>query len=143
MSDEKKYTRGKNPNSIKNLKPIAPGEVRNPLGGKAHTEDVKSKRKLTNQFLKELIEISTQCDLEELQKIAQDPKSTVAELMVARCLHKAIKDQDWALFDRIIERLIGKVPQVIDNTSSDGSMKTVSPIELVVVDVKKDESQDT
>lgn len=121
MDDDKKKTkgvgRGNSPNSLKNLKPVQPGEVRNPLGGKTHGPEVKAMRKLTAEFLKQMIEIAASSDVAELTRISNDPKSTVTELMVARCLHKAIKDQDWSLFDRIIERLVGKVPDKVDHTS--------------------------
>lgn len=49
----------------------------------------------------------------ELQTIIVDPTSPVLKIAIASCLQKALTEKDWPLFERILDRLIGR-PKNLD-----------------------------
>jgi len=95
MTQEKKtYALGKHPNSIKNLKPIQPGEARNPNG------------RPTNRLC------LTAIARKKLgQPCPHDEGKTWAEYLVDQWLEKAVKNAVY--FCELLDRLEGKVTQPI------------------------------
>lgn len=109
------------PNSLKNLKPIRPGEVRNPDGGRTHDPVKKALRSFTNEYLKEVIEAAVMGDLLALKEIIDDEKSPAIKVGVAKSVLKAIEYGDWTLLNSIIERIVGKIPNEIKLSGSVGN----------------------
>lgn len=87
-----------------------PGQVANPLGANAHNPLLKALRKLTVKTFQEVVELTLTSNLEGLQKIAKDPKSTSLQVGVATSMLRAIKNGDYSVIERIAERIIGKLP---------------------------------
>jgi len=51
---------------------------------------------------------------EELQKIVQDPKSTMGEIMVASVMARAAKDGDASRLQFLLDRAVGKVRESLE-----------------------------
>jgi len=101
--------KGLHPNSRKNLKPVQPGEIRNPLGGRAHNPEKRRIRAITEETLKDVVELALISDLKGLEAIIRNPETPAIKVGVATSLVKAIRKGDWRILEAIIERLTGKV----------------------------------
>ena len=67
-TDERKHKRKMNPNSLKNLKPIQPGEVRNPTGRPKTPDEVKQKLKdALGDAVDRLIELSKNAEKDSVR----------------------------------------------------------------------------
>ena len=53
-------------------------------------------------------------DREQLQKIVQNPKSTMLEIMVASVMAKAAKDGDASTLNFLLDRSTGKVKDIAE-----------------------------
>lgn len=117
MADDKAdYAVGKNPNSLKNLRPVKKGEVRNPDGGRAHDPAKKALKYLSNEMLKEVIDVAVKGDLEKLAALAQSRTLPVLQVAVAKCMYDAVARGDWSTVERIVERCVGKVKEEVEIT---------------------------
>ena len=117
MDEKKGYAKGKHPNSLKHLKPVKKGEVRNPNGARAHDPVSKEMRRLTAEYLREVIEAATLGNLAELKRIAEDPDTPAIQVGVAKVLFNGIRDGNWDIVEKLLARAIGKVPDKIDHTT--------------------------
>ncbi len=131
METNTKYKRGKNPNSMKNLKPIKKGSVLNPIGANAHDPIKKAIKKFTNQYLIEVINMAVMGNLKGLQDVVKNPDSPAIQVGVAKCLFTAISKGDWDTLESIIVRIIGKVPDKIEHS---GSVDTAPQIVITLPD---------
>lgn len=130
MDEEKKKKgigRGNSPNSIKNLRPISKGEIRNPQGGRAHDPIKKELKKFTSQYLTEIIEMAVMGNLAGLKTIVENPNSPAIQVGVAKALFNAISSGDWGTLESIVSRVVGKTP---DNLNVNALMKNIT-IEFV------------
>jgi hypothetical protein len=109
---------GFNKKSLKNLKPIKPGEVKNPKGRPILSPEIKELRSLTIDVYREVIQIVMTGTLAELKVMAEDPKTAAFKVGIAVCVMKAIKEGDYATIERISERIIGKIPEVVTVTGN-------------------------
>lgn len=139
LNDDKKpekvkYRKGRHPNTLKNLKPAKPGEVRNPKGI-GQPPHLRALRKFTHDYLMDIIDVALTGNVEQLKEIAEDPKTPAIQVGVARVLYNAIKDGDWTRIEHILVRILGKVPEKIDTTSNG---QTVGNTPFVVTFVKPD-----
>jgi len=121
-----KRKRNVSPNSLKHLVPIKKGQILNPKGAGAHDPILKQMRRLSAELLKDVIDMAVSGNIQNLKEIVGDPNSSVLQVGVAKSLYDAAAKGDWSIFERIIERITGKVPIVVDNTSTDGSMNNIS-----------------
>ena len=97
-----------------NLRPAKKGEVRNPLGGASHNKALKGLRRFTNEYLKELIELAVMGNMQGLVNIIKDPDAPAIKVGIAKSLVQAITKGDWAVLERIVERIVGKVPVILE-----------------------------
>ena len=104
----KKTRQGMHPNSLKNLKIIQKGEIRNPLGAGAHDKDRKALKRLTHKMIKKLINRALTGTLEDLNAVAKNPRSSALEVGISSALANAIKKGDWSTLKGIVEALVGK-----------------------------------
>ena len=95
----KKYSRGKNPNSLKNLKPVELGQVLNPQG----------KPKGTVSFVKLFNKL--------LEKEDSNGRS-IADMLAAKILKQAF-DGSYKQQNMIVEKIDGKVPFRIAGSQGD------------------------
>lgn len=93
------------------------GDIPNPngRGGKASVS-LKAVKIMTIEQLKEALNAALSGNLMDLKAIAENPKSTVLQVSVATALYKAAKNGDWMTTEKIIERIVGKVPDKIDTS---------------------------
>lgn len=131
MSDKesnKESKRGKHPASKANLQMWKPGQSGNPEGGRAHDPTTKIMRKLTTEYFKDCIDAAVNGNLSDLVKIAEDPNTPVIKVGIAKCLADAVTKGNWDLLEKIIARLVGKVPDQVDVTSNGESVGGVQYI---------------
>lgn len=96
-----------------------PGRSGNPKGRPVMTEGQRELRKLTLKSYQGVIETVLTGSIEDLKRIAQDPKSTALEVGIATAFMQAIKTGDYVIIERIAERIVGKMPETINlNTVS-------------------------
>lgn len=89
------------------------GNKANPLGGNAHNPALKALRKLTVESYREIIELVLTGNLAAIKKIAEDPNSTGLQVGISVAFLKAIKNGDYNVIERIAERIVGKIPDVV------------------------------
>lgn len=76
----------------------------------------------------------------ELSALMKDPNQPVIRVAVASILLHGIKKGDQSRIEMILNRMVGKVRDVVDLTSSDGTMtptKNVDVSKLSVEDLQK------
>lgn len=94
------------------------GKSGNPEGGRAHNPLTRALRNVTLETYREIIELVMTSDLAAIKKIAENPKSTGLQVGIAVSFLKAIKNGDYAVIERIAERIIGKIPDEINVKST-------------------------
>lgn len=121
----------------KHLKPhqFKPGQTGNP-SGRPPNPIKNALKKLTGQSLQRIIKAVVKGNIDEVQRIAQDPNSSGIEVAVAACFIKAVKQGDWSTVERMIERIVGKIPDklLVESTSTttiDATIKVV-PREIAI-----------
>lgn len=107
-----------NPKSLLNLKPVKKGEIRNPKGAGAHDQLTKALRNLTIKAYRDIIEMVLTNNLTAIKELAQDPKSSTLQVAIATCVMTAINKGDYTVIERIAERIIGKIPEVVNINSN-------------------------
>jgi len=124
--------RGHAPNSRKNLKPIQKGQVLNPIGGQAHDKEKKALRQFTNEYLKEIIHLSTMGKLSDLADIYNAPNDHPAiKVSLAKAVYDASLNGRWDIMQGIVSWIVGKVPDRIDHTTNGESLNPGFIIEFV------------
>lgn len=89
-----------------NLRPFQKGQSGNPAG--------RPKNLLRTDEVRNLIGRLWRLSREELQKIVQNPKSSMGEIMVASIVAKAAQTGDYTRVQFLLERTIGKVKDEIE-----------------------------
>lgn len=109
--------RGKNPKSLANLKPIQPGEVRNPTGinrGRIYSDAYENTGRSSCPIrLRKLL-------IKELGKEAVPEDITWAQGISLKMHLKAIKDGDASSAKEVRESVEGKARQRMEVTGADG-----------------------
>ena len=89
------------------------GPSANPRG-RTPNPAIKALRKLTLETYREVIELAMVGNLAALESVAKDPATSAVQVGVAVALLKAIKSGNVEVLERLAERIIGKIPTVID-----------------------------
>lgn len=105
-----------------NLIPAKKGEIRNPEGGRSHNPAIRALRNLTLEQYREVIEKVLTGNVAELQAMIKNPRTTAIQVGVAACFLKAIKDGDFHIIEKIAERIVGKVPDVLNVNSKNATV---------------------
>jgi hypothetical protein len=110
--------RGKNPKSLANLKPVKPGEVRNPLG-------VNRKRPYSDRYYAQSEELlSASEDGREILRLLKLPETaTWADAAVRRLMREALKGNIAAIRE-MADRIEGKPPQRLEITARPAKVET-------------------
>lgn len=115
-----------NPSS---LKPIQPGEVRNPKGGSRKASLKKALGQLSKQEMEEVGKLILSGKLRKLEAIVKDAgkdgkkNQSVLKTLFASVAIKAISKGDYNALNMLLDRLIGKVPAPVQLTNPDGSLR--------------------
>lgn len=101
-------------NPIDNLKPYKPGQSGNPSGKPGLPKEVRKAKNTNRITLEKTLNEFLTLDREELQKRLQNPKATMLELAVGTIVAKAAKDGDQIRLNFILDRLLGKVAEKVE-----------------------------
>lgn len=109
----------------KHLKPhhFRPGVSGNPKGRPPISKEQRELRKLTIERYREIINIALTGNLEELKAYIQDADTPAIQVGVATALLKGIKNGDVTVLEHFAARLVGKIPDTINITSSNVTVK--------------------
>lgn len=94
-------------------------------------------KKMNRHQLEVLINELLHMTKEEMKSYVEDPKSQVMKVMILSVILGAIDNKDGSNMDRILNRLVGKVPDVLEG--NDGN--PVSFIGLVRLASQKKENE--
>lgn len=114
------------------------GHPGNPLG-RCDPPDLRESRKLTRQEFERLVDRYLKMGSEELSKLVKDKTTSNLELMIASIVHKAIVQGDQKRLDFLLDRLIGKVVQPIQDDTTKRSLHFLTDEQLkALINNKKD-----
>lgn len=113
---------------LANLRPIQKGEVRNPLGARAHNKELKKIRSLTVEEVARVGELILQNDLTALEALRDKPGSSVLTVWICAIAVKAIRKGDAMALNALLDRFIGKVPNQVVLTGTLRASK--APVDL-------------
>lgn len=118
MSEKKKYT--PHPNSLKNLKPIQPGERRNPNGRPKsvfkqvmESVDESLKIKMTKSDVADVIAFVNSLTIADIKRIAQDATTPAFISVIANGILGDIKNGEMKNTQFMIEFQHGKASQAL------------------------------
>lgn len=128
---ETKKKKAMTPAQLANLRPIKPGEVRNPEGGRAHNPILRAMRNLTIKEFREVIELALTSNTDAVQDMLKDKESSAIQAGIAACILKAIGRGDWGTLEQIVSRLVGKLPDKLEVVSQNTTILCLEDKELV------------
>lgn len=94
------------------------GQSGNPQGSRLHNPAIRALRKLTVETYREVIELVLQGKVSDLQEMAKNPDTPAVQVGIAVAFLKAIKNGDYDVIERIAERIVGKIPEVVTVNST-------------------------
>lgn len=94
-----------------------PGQTGNPNGRPPLNPIQRALKNLTVQTYREVIEAVCTGNLDRLREMVEDPTTSALQVGVATAFMKAIKAGDYAVIERIAERIVGKIPDELNVTS--------------------------
>lgn len=103
--------------NIKNLKPFPPGVSGNPSGKpkKQLPEGLRDIESLTQREVVKLISKYARMTRGELAAAELSAKATALELAFVSIFNKSIEDGDFTRVSFLLDRCIGKAPQVVED----------------------------
>lgn len=102
------------------------GETGNPHGRPPISPIQRALRNLTLDTYREVIELVLTGNVEAVRAMIQDPKTPAIQVGVATAFMKAIKDGDYTVIERIAERIVGKIPDVVNVNAINNSKVAVT-----------------
>lgn len=102
------------------------GQSGNPQGGRAHNPASKALRNLTIDSYREIIELVMTGNLGELRKLSESRTVPAIQVGVARAFLKALNRGDYDIIERIAQRIIGKIPEVIKVQSTNTNINATA-----------------
>lgn len=86
-----------------------PGQSGNPKG-RPKNPIPDALKKLTNQSLRRVIRIVVKGNKDQIEKLINNPDTSMLELAVANSFVKAVAKGDYQTVEHILQRVLGKVP---------------------------------
>lgn len=105
---EKKYARGKHPNSQKALTPVKKGQVLNPYGQPRKYVSTLIKDGYKKAEVNDTIQALISMNVDEIKEVLTNDKATILEKTVASALIKSISRGDLSSIESLINRVYGK-----------------------------------
>lgn len=121
---------------------IKKGEVRNPLGGRAHDQTDKLIRRLTQAEIADIGTLVIAKNITKLRDIIRDAqknpdsKHSALKVWMAAVAIKAMQKGDAHSMDVLLNRIAGKVKDHVEVTGSNGG-----PVRSIVGAMSKEERQ--
>lgn len=116
MAEKKKYRGGIPPVEYR----FKPGQSGNPKGkpkGAMSVAIPKVLKQVTLKIYEELIELVVSGNVKALRKMEKDPEVSVLQVAIARSFRRALLAGDWDTIERILQRLVGKIPDELNINS--------------------------
>lgn len=104
------------------------GQSGNPNGGRAHSPAIRALKNLTVDTYREVIELVLTGNLAALKAMVEHPDTPAVQVGVATAFMKAIKNGDYGVIERIAERIVGKIPDVVQVTNNTNLNATVAAV---------------
>lgn len=89
------------------------GKSGNPEGGRKHNPAVRALGQLTVEKYREVIQLVLEGKVQDLKDMAENENTPAIQVGIAVSFLKAIKNGDYAVIERIAERIVGKIPDEI------------------------------
>jgi hypothetical protein len=105
---EKKYARGKHPNSQKALTPVKKGQVLNPYGQPRKYVSTLIKDGYKKAEVNDTIQALISMNINEVKAVLSNPNATVLEKTVSSALLKSMTKGDLSSIESLINRVYGK-----------------------------------
>ncbi len=105
---DKKYAVGKHPNSVKNLKPMKPGETRNPNGRPRKYLCALKDQGYRLSEIHDTFKVLLSMNIEELKAVMMNDKATILEVIVASSMIKSIRSGQLMSLETVITRIYGQ-----------------------------------
>ncbi len=116
----------------------------NPEGARAHNPVTKALKNLTIETYREVIEAVCTGNLANLRVIIEDPNTSALQVGVAKAFVNAISSGDYAVIERIAERIVGKIPDELNvvskNLNANVNSKPIDRKEVKDIVAKLEES---
>lgn len=93
------------------------GQVGNPYGYWGKDPEKRALRDITTQSLKAAIEISLTESTDKIKAMLEDKETSAGHKIILQAVLNAVEHGDYARFDFMLERCLGKVKTVVDVTS--------------------------
>ncbi len=111
------------------------GKSGNPSGGRAHNPATKALRKLTIETYREVIQLVLDGKVQDLKDMAEHSDTPAIQVGIAVAFLKAIKNGDYSVIERIAERIVGRIPEVVTvnqntNMAINASIKVIDKVAL-------------
>lgn len=116
------------------VKKFKKGQSGNPLGGQLHNKELKAIRNLTEDEMIEIGSLVVKGSIDELKRIKDDPKTTVLKAMMASVAIKTIAKGDAQALEVLLNRLVGKVKDKVEVTSTNINHNNVNAQIAVLTD---------
>lgn len=113
------------------------GHSGNPKGRPPLNPIQKALKNLTIDTYREVIELVLTGNVQALKDMVENPNTPAIQVGVATSFMKAIKSGDYAIIERIAERIVGKIPDVV-NINSQSTSKVIT-IDKEVLKLAMDE----
>lgn len=104
-----------------------PGQTGNPNGRPIISPEIKALKTLTVKSYREIIQHVIDGNVEQLKEIVRDNTQPALKVAVAAAVITAIKKGDIATVEKILERVIGKVPDIVQFTGQVGNTDLNAP----------------
>jgi hypothetical protein len=116
------------------------GRSGNPEGARAHNPVTKALKNLTIETYREVIQLVLTGNVAAIKAMVEHPSTPAIQVGIATAFMKAIKNGDYAVIERIAERIVGKIPDELKVTSNNTSLVgTIDPTKLKAALAKLDE----
>lgn len=124
--------------------PWKKGQSGNPKGRPKGSTNIirQALRELTVDTYREVIETVLKGNTAALQEIIDNPETPVIQVGVAKAFMKAMKAGDYAVIERIAERIVGKIPDEINLVSKNLNANVNLPTESSVTEKEIDAAYD-
>ena len=114
-------------NPAEHLKPyqFKPGQSGNPTG-----RPPEAPAELKNYTKKEIAEVlcrMMKMTVDELVRFSKDPDATALEVIISSVIRECMKKGDFHTLDKMLERVIGRVPQKTELTGNEGEPFFIPP----------------
>jgi len=91
-----------------------PGQTGNPEGARRHNPIAKALKNLTVEAYRDIIKAACCGNLDHLRAMVKNPKMSALQVGVAQALAKAIERGDVEVVERLVSRIVGKIPDEIN-----------------------------